>query len=128
MISESGRWQWVSLSVSPESPVDCLVVLHLILKVLLYPICQKQSFLIYARWIDVTISRGSCFTLRNLAVWKINYMASLLIFHCCCSLVTKSCLNFVTLWTVAHQTPLSMGFSRQEYWSELLGDLHDAGI
>ena len=24
-----------------------------------------------------------------------------------------------TLWTVAHQAPLSMGFSRQEYWSEL---------
>ena len=22
-------------------------------------------------------------------------------------------------WTVAHQAPLSMGFSRQEYWSEL---------
>ena len=34
-----------------------------------------------------------------------------------------SCLGcvwlFVTLWTVAHQAPLSMGFSRQEYWSEL---------
>ena len=26
---------------------------------------------------------------------------------------------FVTLWTVAHQVPLSMGFSRQEYWSRL---------
>ena len=26
---------------------------------------------------------------------------------------------FVTPWTVAHQAPLSMGFSRQEYWSEL---------
>ena len=26
---------------------------------------------------------------------------------------------FVTLWTVAHQTPLSMEFSRQEYWSRL---------
>ena len=26
---------------------------------------------------------------------------------------------FVTLWTVAHQAPLSMGFSRQEYWTEL---------
>ena len=25
----------------------------------------------------------------------------------------------VTPWTVAHQTPLSMGFFRQEYWSEL---------
>ena len=26
---------------------------------------------------------------------------------------------FVTPWTVARQAPLSMGFSRQEYWSEL---------
>ena len=26
---------------------------------------------------------------------------------------------FVTLWTVAYQAPLSMGFSRQEYWNEL---------
>ena len=26
---------------------------------------------------------------------------------------------FTTLWTVAHQAPLSMGFSRQEYWSGL---------
>ena len=26
---------------------------------------------------------------------------------------------FVTLWTAAHQAPLSMGFSRQEYWSGL---------
>ena len=26
---------------------------------------------------------------------------------------------FATLWTVAHQTPLSMGCSRQEHWSGL---------
>ena len=26
---------------------------------------------------------------------------------------------FATIWTVAHQAPLSMGFSRQEYWSGL---------
>ena len=26
---------------------------------------------------------------------------------------------FAILWTVAHQAPLSMGFSRQEYWSGL---------
>ena len=26
---------------------------------------------------------------------------------------------FVTPWTTAHQAPLSMGFSRQEYWNEL---------
>ena len=39
---------------------------------------------------------------------------------------------FVTLWTVAHQAPLSMGFSRQEYWSGLPfpfpGDLPHSGI
>ena len=27
---------------------------------------------------------------------------------------------FATLWTIAHQASLSMGFSRQEYWSALL--------
>jgi len=31
---------------------------------------------------------------------------------------------FETLWSVAHQAPLSMGFSRQEYWSELPCLLH----
>ena len=39
---------------------------------------------------------------------------------------------FVTLWTIAKQAPLSMGFSRQEYWSELPcpppGDLPETGI
>ena len=34
-----------------------------------------------------------------------------------CGLVAKSCLTLKTLWTVARQAPLSMGFSRQEYWS-----------
>ena len=34
-------------------------------------------------------------------------------------LVAKSCLTLVTPWTVACQAPLSMGFSRQKYWSEL---------
>ena len=29
------------------------------------------------------------------------------------------CGLFATPWTVAHQAPLSMGFSRQEYWSGL---------
>ena len=37
-----------------------------------------------------------------------------------------------TLWTIACQGPLSMGFSRQEYWSELpcppLGVLVNLGI
>ena len=42
------------------------------------------------------------------------------------------CLTLRDLWTIARQAPLSMGFSRQEYWSGLLcpppGDLPDPGI
>ena len=38
----------------------------------------------------------------------------------------------VTPWTVAHQAPLPMGFSRREYWSglprPLPGDLPNPGI
>ena len=50
----------------------------------------------------------------------------------CCCLVAKSCLTLCDPWTVAHQAPLSMGFSRQEYWSGLPlpppGDLPNPGI
>ena len=50
-----------------------------------------------------------------------------------CVLSRFSCVQlFATPWTVAHQTSLSMGFPRQEYWSGLPcpppGDLPDAGI
>ena len=47
-------------------------------------------------------------------------------------LVTKLCPTLVIPWTVACQAPLSMGFSRQEYWSRLTflspGDIPDPGI
>ena len=46
--------------------------------------------------------------------------------------VAQSCPTLCDLWTVAHQAPPSMGFSRQEYWSGLPfpspGDLPDPGI
>ena len=44
----------------------------------------------------------------------------------------KKVSSLLTPWTVAHQSPLSMEFSRQEYWSGLpfptLGDLPDPGM
>ena len=47
-------------------------------------------------------------------------------------LVTKPCPTLATPGTVACQTPLSMEFSKQEYWSGLPfpspGDLPDPGI
>ena len=49
-----------------------------------------------------------------------------------CALLLSRVQLFATLWTVAYQAPLSMGFSRQEYWSGLPfpspGDLPYPGI
>ena len=36
-----------------------------------------------------------------------------------CLLLLQLYLTLVTLWTVAYQAPLFMGFSRKEYWSGL---------
>ena len=49
----------------------------------------------------------------------------------CCAMLSRfnHVQFFATLWTIAHKAPLSMGFSRQEYWSGLpcppAGDLPD---
>ena len=49
-----------------------------------------------------------------------------------CLCVLSHVQLFATPWTVACQAPLSMEFSRQEYWSQLLfpspGDVPDPGI
>ena len=48
------------------------------------------------------------------------------------SLVTSVVSDSATIWTAAHQAPVSMGFSWQEYWSGLLcpspGNLPNPGI
>ena len=52
-------------------------------------------------------------------------------FNFACS-VAQSCFTLSTPWTVVHQVPLSMEFSRQEHWSGFPflspGDLPDPGI
>ena len=51
---------------------------------------------------------------------------------CVCAQSLSRVWLFTTSWTTAWRAPLSMGNSRQEYWSELLfpspGDLPDPGI
>ena len=60
------------------------------------------------------------------------FFKKLLSIHGDGDVVAKSCPSLATPWTVAHQAPLSMGFSKQEYWSGLPfpspGDLPDSGI
>ena len=43
----------------------------------------------------------------------------MLVYICGGGSVAKSCLTLATPWTVACQPSLSMGFSRQEYWTGL---------
>ena len=57
---------------------------------------------------------------------------SVLVTHACVLSCFSRVQLLVTLWTVVRQAPLSMGFSRQEYWSGLPfpspGDLPNPGI
>ena len=50
------------------------------------------------------------------SIWTFRFIFRL---YTCRCLVAKLCLTLVTPWTIARQAPLSVGFSRQEYWSEL---------
>ena len=51
----------------------------------------------------------------NFSMWKVSYHKNC---YCCFSHLSHVQL-FVTPWTIVRQVPLSMGFSRQEYWSGL---------
>ena len=61
-------------------------------------------------------------------LWYVTYLC---VHECVLSCFSHVWL-FAMLWTLAHQAPLSMGFSRQEYWNglpcPLPGDLPDPGI
>ena len=58
-----------------------------------------------------------CFQLQNLSS-ELNFFPGFCLCVCACYSLNHAQL-FATPWTVAHQSPLSMGFSRQEYWSGL---------
>ena len=68
--------------------------------------------------------------------WLMWSLGEWLTSHGCMQACMLSCFShiwlFVTPWTIAHQAPLFMGFSRQEYWSGLpcppSEDLPDPGI
>ena len=71
------------------------------------------------------------FTVKKLDIHLLTLVLCMCV--CVCVLVTQLCLILCDpLRTIAHQAPLSMELSRQEYWSGLPcpspGDLSDPGI
>ena len=82
----------------------------------------RNSFLSLSRtgWVTISPIRLAPFFIPYLYCQRTTVRA------CCCVQL------FGTLWIVAHQVPLSVGFSRQEYWSGLPclppGDLPNPGV
>ena len=76
-------------------------------------------------------SNPGCLHCRQI-LYCLSHQASPLTLLVVCVWVTQSCPTLATPWTVAHQAPLSMEFSRQEYWSGLpfpsAGPLPNPGI
>ena len=66
--------------------------------------------------LDELACKEMCFE-STLAKHRKHYHNYSCVIHVCS--VSTLHLLFVTPWTAAHHTPLSMGFSRQEYWSGL---------
>ena len=90
--------------------------------------CAMQGLVPWPGMESVLGARSlTCWTNREVPSMSLN-CPYLSIHPCLCSVMSDS----ATLWTVAHQAPLSMGFSRQKYWSGLPcpppGDLPNTGI
>ena len=95
--------------------------------------CQGQSltvlkpFIKYLHLIVLPLFKPTCVSAFSCGKQKLDKIGK------CVVIYSLSCVRlFVTLWTVACQAPLSMGFPRQEYWDGLWflspGDLPDAGM
>ena len=125
----SFRMDWLDLLAVQET-----------LKSLLQPHSSKTSILRHSAFFTVQLSHPYMTTGKTIALTRRTFVGKVisLLFNILSKLVITflnhfSCvLLFVTPWTVTCQAPLSMGFSRQEYWSGLLcpppGDLSDPGI
>ena len=113
-------WSYISFQVKSKS-LTILTFIHFFYELKpqkLYGFLSLCSFLLfeYARCIQVLCacmqSWSSCVSL--------------------CTMYRVQCTMYYVLWSVACQAPLSMGSSRQEYWSGLSSlpprDLPDSGI
>ena len=85
---------------------------------ILYQLSHKGSTRIL-EWVDCPFSRSSQPRNRMRLGWALPSMKGILIKRVNLDTNTNSLWLFATLWTINHQAPLSMGFPRQKYWSEL---------
>ena len=81
------------------------------------PTCPLSVHFANRRWLNLLTAPLSGFHLPTL-IKKEFYWEIIHISICCCLASELCCVWLLaTPWTVVYQAPLSMGFSRQEYWS-----------
>ena len=78
-----------------------------------------QVFLPFSHSIPQKISLFFCITFRSKERGTLGITFITITCWCCCLVAKVVSDSFATLWTVDGQVPLSMGFPRQEYWSEM---------
>ena len=91
-----------------------------------------QSELVLTTWqmcYSIPFLLSYCLRLTTVISWSANWLQAVICktliwrkakaTHRRARLVPQSCPTLATPWTIAHQAPLSMEFSRQEYWSGL---------
>ena len=118
-----GSWKWPDIWNVCMRAQSCPTLCHLM-------DCSLPGYSVYEslqarilEWVVVPSSRGSFWPRDPTCVPYISCIGG--------GLVTKSCPTLATPWTVACQASLSMGSSRQEYWSGFpfpsTGDLPEPG-
>ena len=115
--------RWILYQLSHKGKSKNTGVGSLSLLQWIFPTQEFYQGLLHCRQILYQLSsQGSPWTINVMMSWWTlkPHIYSYKTILCVCVLVTKLCPTLVTQWTVAHQSSLSMGFSRQEYWSGLL--------
>ena len=78
--------------------------------------CEEEESMLFCKNILLVEMLGCCIYSQRQA-YGLEAGQAVFTVHACCHFSRVQL--FVTPWTVAHQAPLSTGFSRQEYWSGL---------
>ena len=115
--------KWIHTDTHITQPAHLLKRIAWILYLFCFFIQIASLFVFWRVFCSHHSQKGSEKALTHLFTLMCNWLIALLCkYHeslFCSGLVTMSCLTLCDPMDCSHQAPLSMGFSKQEYWSRL---------